>query len=310
MREAGATFECFGSQCSVFVIGDGDAGTPDEAVAWARSELLRWHRDFTRFEADSELSRLNENPSHSVDVSPAMARFVDLVVRAGRLTGGLVDATLLGEIEAAGYTADLAHATDLRTAVAAAPPRRCAGASRRSKRDLVRVDLTSNVVFRPPGVRFDSGGLAKGLFADILAETLGSHDAFAVDCAGDLRIGGRARLRRPVQVSSPFDGSIIHTFTESAVAAATSGIGRRSWIDGQGAPCHHLLDPATGRPAFTGVVQVTALSSKAAGAEVCAKAAILSGPERARGWLPDGGVVVYDDGQHEIVEPVTASQES
>ena len=56
---------------------------------------------------------------------------------------------------------------------------------------------------------------------------------------------------------------------------------------------------------------MTALAARAALAEVCAKAAILSGPERARQWLPEGGVIVYDDGSHEVVGPVAAgSQES
>ncbi len=84
---------------------------------------------------------------------------------------------------------------------------------------------------------------------------------------------------------------------------ATSGIGRRSWLDGRGRPAHHLLDPATGRPAYTGVVQVTALAPTALEAEIRAKAAILAGPDRAREWLPDGGVVVYDDCTAEVLPP-------
>jgi thiamine biosynthesis lipoprotein len=172
------------------------------------------------------------------------------------------------------------------------------------------VDRGENVVFRPPGLRLDSGGLAKGLFCDLLARTLETHEAFAVDCAGDVRIGGRAGLERAIQVSSPVGAEVLHSFTETSGAAATSGIGRRSWIDADGRPCHHLLDPSTGRPAFTGIVQVTALAGRAALAEVCAKAALLSGPEGARGWLPDGGVIVYDDGSHDVVEPVGWSQET
>jgi FAD:protein FMN transferase len=309
MSETQATFPCFGSTCSVYVIGDGAAGSADEAVTWARAQLEHWHRDFSRFEPDSELSRMNEHRSHAVEVSPAMARFAALARRAAELTNGLVDATLLGEIETAGYVTDLADPVDLREAIARAPLRAPARASSGSRWRLLRVDTTENVVFRPPGVRLDSGGLAKGMFCDILAETLGTHDAFAVDCAGDVRVGGRARVERAIQVASPFGRGILHTFTDSDTAAATSGIGRRSWLDDQGRPCHHLLDPSTGRPAFTGIVQVTALAARAALAEVFAKAAILSGPRQARGWLPDGGVIVYDDGRHELVEPSAVSQE-
>jgi thiamine biosynthesis lipoprotein len=249
---------------------------------------------------------MNEDRVHAVRVSAEMARFAELVRRAAELTNGLVDATLLRDIEAAGYTTDLAEPIDLRNALTIAPPRLPAGPDAAARWRLLRVDRAQNIVFRPPGVRLDSGGLAKGLFCDLLAETLGTHESFAVDCAGDVRIGGRARLERAIQVGSPFGAEILHTFTETHGAAATSGIGRRSWVDAQGRPCHHLLDPATGRPAFTGVVQVTALAASATLAEVCAKAALLSGPVHARNWLPDGGVIVFDDGSHEVVAPFAA----
>ena len=43
---------------------------------------------------------------------------------------------------------------------------------------------------RPAGVKLDSGGLAKGLFADVIAGTMADRGSFAVNCAGDLAIGG------------------------------------------------------------------------------------------------------------------------
>jgi thiamine biosynthesis lipoprotein len=309
-REATTTFSCFGSTCSVLVTGDGAAGTAEEAVAWARGRLEHWHEEFTRFEPESDLSLMNEDRSHAVAVSAELAQLADLAQRAAELTNGLVDATLLAEIESAGYTTDLARSTDLRDALELAPMRAPAAPNPASRWNLVRVDRVANIVFRPPGVRLDSGGLAKGLFCDLLAEQLATHEAFAVDCAGDVRIGGRAQLERAIQVGSPFGPEFLHTFTVTEGAAATSGIGRRSWVDAQGRPCHHLLDPSTGRPAFTGIVQVTALAPQAAFAEICAKAAILSGPAHARPWLPGGGLIVYDDGSHAVVEPIGASQES
>jgi thiamine biosynthesis lipoprotein len=303
LGEATATFPCFGSTCSVFVIGDGVGSSAHDAVTWARAQLEHWHRTFTRFAPDSELSLLNEDRRQAVPVGPAMARLAELVKRAAELTNGLVDATLLREIESAGYTSDLAQPIDLREALAMAPPRAAAAPRLGSRWPELRVDRAANVVFRPHGLRLDSGGLAKGLFCDILAEKLDTHHAFAVDCGGDLRVGGRVGLARAITVASPFGNEVLHTFTAATVAAATSGIGRRSWIDGEGRPCHHLLDPSTSRPAFTGIVQVTALAARTALAEVRAKAAILSGVGCSDRWLPDGGVIVYDDGSHEVVDP-------
>src|SRR5689334_4622741 len=146
-------------------------------------------------------------------------------------------------------------------------------------------------VTRPPGVRIDSGGIAKGLFADLVASRLAVFDAFAVDCGGDLRVGGRRALPRTVCVDDPRGGGCMHEFELVAGGIATSGIGRRAWLDATGRHAHHLLDPGTGRPAFTGIVQATALAPTALEAEALAKAALLSGPGGARGWLPHGGLI-------------------
>lgn len=306
MRESGDTFACFGSTCSVFVAGDSERATAEDAVAGARRELLAWHRRFTRFEARSELSRLNADPRPAVRVSPIMARFADAVIEAAERTGGLVDATLVTELEAAGYTGDLPGGLDLRAALDAAPGRRPAHARAGGLWRSLAVDPDDRVVWRPPGLRLDSGGLAKGMFADVLAETLAPHPTFAVECAGDVRVGGTHGIARPVHVSSPFDGRVLHTFSLSDTGIATSGIGRRSWLDARGCPAHHLLDPATGRPAYTGVVQATAIAPTALEAEIRAKAAVLAGPDRALGWIPHGGVIVLDDGTARVLADLPA----
>jgi thiamine biosynthesis lipoprotein len=303
--EIGRTFECFGSQCSVLLFGDGLGRSAEDAVEAARARLLSWHDRFTRFEPGSELSRLNADPREQVPVSAAMALFVDAVLQAARTTGGLVDATLLAEIERAGYRRDLRAALPLEIALEMAPRRAPAAAREHADWPAVTLDRAHRTVRRPVGMKFDSGGIAKGLCADLLARDLSRFPSFAIDCAGDLRLGGARDVPREVNVASPFDKSTLHTFELATGGVATSGIGRRSWLDQDGLPAHHLLDPATGRAAFTGVAQVTALAATALEAETRAKAALLSGPEGAARWLPDGGVVVHDDGSHAVLEPAT-----
>ncbi len=309
--EAGEEFDCFGSTCTVLVIGTGEAGSAHEAAAHAKHALLGWHGRFSRFLAGSELSRLNRDPRTQVPVTALMARFADAVRVAGSITGGLVDATLLADIEGAGYRDELGAPLPLAEALARAPVRKPAQGSAGRRWRQIAVEQDANTITRPAGLQLDSGGLAKGLFADVLGERLAAHPGFAVNCAGDLLIGGAAEMTRAVRVQSPFDGRILHTFDLSRTGVATSGIGRRSWSGRNGAPAHHLLDPATGSPAFTGVVQATALAPSALMAEIRAKAAVLSGPHAAARWLTHGGVIVFDDGSHEIVQPppvVTLSQ--
>jgi thiamine biosynthesis lipoprotein len=305
--ELSTSFDCFGSSCGAFVKGDGCESPTRTALALVRRELLAWHARFSRFLPDSELSQLNGDPRREVPVSALMARFAMDVREAGSLTAGLVDATLIDQIERAGYTRDLQHPLALARALELAPARKPAAAAADAGWRRLEVDPISSTVARPPGVKLDSGGLAKGLFADLLAERLASHASFAINCAGDLTIGGAAGIARPIDVESPFDGHSLHTFHLRRAGIATSGIGRRSWLDGSGRPAHHLLDPANGKAAFTGVVQVTALAPSALRAEMYAKAAILSGPRTARAWLAHGGVIVFDDGSHEVIEPRSAT---
>ena len=233
-----------------------------------------------------------------------MARFARAVQFAGSLSGGLVDATLVREIVSAGYARDaseLGEPISLRRALSLAPSRKPAAPRPAAGWRTVDVDVARATVTRPRGVMLDSGGIAKGLFADVLAERLADHASFAVVCGGDLAIGGDANAVREVHVESPFDQSRLHTLPLQRGGVASSGIGRRSWLDADAAPAHHLLDPATGRPAFTGVVQATALAPTALEAEIRAKAALLSGSVAAAQWLPHGGVIVYDDGSHHVV---------
>jgi thiamine biosynthesis lipoprotein len=300
---ANASFPCFGSTVTLRVSGAGARGSAHDALAWARARLLEWHDRFSRFLPGSELSRLNADPRRRVPASPMLARLAACVRGAGSLSGGLVDATLVDAVVKAGYAGDIAQPLPLARALALAPRRRPGGASQRPRWREIEVDLEQPTITRPPGVKIDSGGIAKGLFADMLAAELSDHDAFAVNCAGDLALGGRHGTARRVEVASPFDGSTLHTFELAAGGVATSGIGRRAWLDGSGLPAHHLLDPATGEPAFTGIVQVTALADTALSAETRAKAALLSGPRGAVRWLPDGGVIVLDDASHHVLAP-------
>jgi FAD:protein FMN transferase len=309
--EAIERFRCFGGRCEVLVTGSGPAGTPRAAAVRVKRGLLAWHEQFSRFERGSELSLLNLDPRETVPLSPVMMRFVEAALNAAAMTGGLVDPTLVGELDRAGYDRQFhAPPVPLRHTLALAPPRAPGGPSSTAAWRKIRVDRGAGTVTRPPGVRLDGGGIVKGMFGDILAARLREHEAFAVDCAGDVRFGGTRSLLRPIRVASPFDDSALHVFELVRGAAATSGIGSRSWLDADGRPAHHLLDPATGRPAFTGVVQVTALAATGVQAEALSKAALLSGPESARTQLTYGGVVVHDDGTFDVLEPRLPGQEA
>jgi len=61
-------------------------------------------------------------------------------------------------------------------------------------------------------------------------------------------VPGRVCAR--IQVASPFDETVLHVFELVHGGGRDERDRRRSWLDAGGRPAHHLLDPATGRPAF------------------------------------------------------------
>ncbi len=211
----------------------------------------------------------------------------------------------MGPLRRAGYRESLAHveAPSILRALRGAPPRHPARPDPAARWRTVQVDEGARVIRRPPGLELDLGGSAKGWAADLLAARLVRHGRCAVDCGGDLRVAAGRGAPWEVRVRHPLTGAIAHTFRVRTGGVATSGIDARLWERPDGGFAHHLIDPATGTPAWTGLVAVTALAPTALEAEALAKAALLSGPAAGRALLRAryGGVLVSEDGTVDLV---------
>ena len=256
----------------------------------ARAEVERLAARLTRFDAGSELCALNADPRPVVPASADLRAAVRAALRGAELTGGLADPTLLARLERAGYGSSLLGVprTPLRDALAGAPARRAARPHPAAAWRAVEVDDAAGTIARPPAVRLDLGGSAKGFIADRAAGLLAPYGPCAADCGGDMRVHGA----HEVFAEDPFGGEPVAAIALCDGAVATSGVDARLWA----AASHHLLDPATGLPAWTGVVTATALAPTAAEAEALAKGALLAGPDAGRALLRHGGVLVLEDG--------------
>src|SRR4029077_6961859 len=97
----------------------------------------------------------------------------------------------------------------------------------------------------------------------VVAELLeaGARGA-CVDLGGDLRAAGDSPNDDggwTVALEDPWGGDDLARVGLSDGAVATSSVLRRRWTSG-GQARHHLIDPRTGRPAETSLVQVTVVA--------------------------------------------------
>ena len=269
------------------------------ATADAIEALLRgYEAALSRFKPDSELSALNADLRETVPASGLLRGAITAALQAAELTGGLVDPTLHDELVGAGYAEswDRERRLDLQTALADVGTPRGPAAPRPDARwREVRVDDAAGTITRPPGLHLDTGGTGKGHAADLAAELCGGYATWVVDCGGDLRIGGDSGVAREVEVEHPFSGEMFDRISVRRSAVATSGLRSRIWRDAGGHVAHHLLDPSTGRPVFSGLVAVTALAPTAVEAEALAKQALLSGPGAAEQVLRRHGGIAIDE---------------
>jgi FAD:protein FMN transferase len=310
--EHDTSFEAMGSHVRLMIGAPGPGvPSPAEAAEEARRFVAEFEAALSRFDPASELSALNRDPRERVPASPLLHQAVRAGLWAAERSGGLVDPTLVDQIERAGYATSRAgvRPAPLRSALATAPARRPAAPDPAAHWRRFSIDEESGEIVRPPGLRFDSGGIGKGLAADLIAASLQGYSRFVVDCGGDIRLGGREAAWQPrtVAVEHPLSGGRPYVVSLRAGGIATSGLNVRIWCREDGGFAHHLLDPATGQPAWTGLVGVTALGASTLEAETLSKAALLAGPERARELLAArGGLLVHDSGRVELAGRLAA----
>ena len=302
------TFRAMGSDVRL-LIGDRLLATCPSQLEVAdreRAFVCNFSERLSRFRPGSDLSRLNRDPASCVAAPRLLRAAVAAGLWAAERSGGLVDPTLVGALERSGYdhSLDGVRPVSLSEALAHAPLRRPAKPDAAALWRRVVVDDEAGTITRPPGLMIDTGGTGKGLCADAVALRLGRYVRFVVDCGGDIAIGGVDAQLRPYQVTieHPLTGAPIGSVKVSRGGIATSGLNVRIWRRADGSYAHHLLDPSTGSPVWSGLIGATALGGSALEAETLSKMALLLGPDGARGVLAaHGGLIVHDSGEVEAI---------
>jgi thiamine biosynthesis lipoprotein len=274
----------------------GDAAAASRDARRVAGRVRAWAGRLTRHDPASPLIRLNDDRRVSVPVPPTLGAALAWAADAARMTDGLVDVTRLDERLAAESADALWRA---------APP---AATSDRAWR-LERTGARLATVTRAPGMRFDLDGVAKGWLADRALHLLERHPGAVVDADGDIAVRIAPGDRWEIGVADPRGTDDLLAVIVLADGPGAPALGRRTWgvatsgttIHRFGTDSHHLIDPRTGLPASTDVVQATVLASGAAVAEAYAKSAVILGSAAGLDYLDRSGVagaiLLLEDGR-------------
>jgi thiamine biosynthesis lipoprotein len=285
------------------------APPPLEAADRERAFVLDFEHRLSRFRPDSDLSALNRHPAAIMAAPPLLRAAVSAGRWAAERSSGLVDPTLVRALERSGYAHSLdgVEPASLGEALAHAPARRAGRPDPSAHWRRLVLDDRAGTIARPPGVMIDTGGTGKGLCADAVAIRLAKYTRFVVDCGGDIAVGGVGAQLHPyaIAIEHPLTGESLGSIEVARGGIATSGLNVRIWRRADGSFAHHLLDPSTGSPVWSGLIGATALGDSALEAETLSKMALLLGPAGARRVLAEsGGLIVHDSGEVEAIGSV------
>src|SRR3954447_10584197 len=93
------SFDSLGSRIRLLVGASGDGADARLAALEAEALLRSFHRRLTRFEPDSELSRMNAAAEDEFAASSVLLTAVQAALWAAAGSGGLVDPTVLRALE-------------------------------------------------------------------------------------------------------------------------------------------------------------------------------------------------------------------
>jgi len=258
-----------------------------EALAAACQEVARLEALLSRFLPASDIGRINAAATGAGGARPVPIALetYELLALAADFARRLPDS----------FDPTIAPLVDLWRAAQAAgdppdPPSVARVLPLVDHRDLLLDPWARTARLRRPGQALDLGGIGKGYAGDRVLEVLreyGVTSAYA-------NLGGNVVTLGSRPDGSPWQIGIQHPRREGAILGAvalaggcvvTSGDYQRCFTDRQGIRRHHLLDPATGYPADSGLISVSIVADQATAADLVSTAVFIAGLERGLGFL-------------------------
>jgi FAD:protein FMN transferase len=271
-----------GTVVTFHVVADTNVGGQMAAVARGVAWFEQVERSCSRFDADSEISKLSKIAGAPVLVTPLVLEAVRFALAVAEESGGAFDPTVGALLESRGFNREYKSGESVASSIAVDDSRAP------TYRDVhLGADARTITLDRP--LLLDLGAVAKGLAIDLAARELAPFENFAIDAGGDLYFGGTNGDGEPwsVGIRHPRDSNaLIETLKISNAAVCTSGDYERRI---ETTNTHHIFDAATQRSAEQSA-SVTVVAPSAMVADALGTAAFVLGPDRGIELLERHGV--------------------
>ena len=270
-------FQVMGTNFFCLVVG-GNNEICDAVYQFANELETKW----SRYIPTSELMQINNNPESMIQVSDATLRLVNEMKNGFEVTQGIFSGNILGELIDLGFANSRINPENVTNWEARA----------KSVADLsdVEIDLQNKSVSVPSGVALDSGGIGKGLAADLMSDyamQLGAM-GIAVFAGGDVAVKGMApdAVGWKVNISDPGD---VDKFIDT-ISLSRGGLATSSPMGWRIKDAHHIIDPRTHKSSDSDVLQATIIAQNASQAEVLAKMCVILGSHEGISRIDSLGV--------------------
>lgn len=134
------------------------------------------------------------------------------------------------------------------------------------------------------GALLDLGGIAKGYASDLMAQLLAERgvESAIISLGGNVKTLGTKPNGAEwiVGINSPKGNGLVGTVSVGEMSIVTSGSYLRNFTE-NGQLYHHIIDPATGYPADSGLVSVTVIAPSATLADGLSTAFFVMGKDKA-----------------------------
>lgn len=252
----------------------------------------------------SEIFKVNHAGGNPTEISRETAELLQYALDMCNQTNGALDISLYPVLTAWGFTTGEYHI-----------PSEQELAEKMQRVGYEKITLSDSMITLPSGSEIDLGAVAKGYACDLLTDMLIENDVSSaiISLGGNIQAIGSKPDGSDwnISVQHPEAGDSLGILSLADASVVTSGAYERYFTGEDGQRYGHILDPATGKPAESGLASVTIIGESGRMCDALSTAIFVMGLDKATAyWQENGGfemLIVTENGELYLTEGLEGS---